>query len=134
MTNTRAHIHVPANIGEQVADSVVSFIGGWSFIIGQAAIMAVWVVLNTFALFHFMQFDSYPFVFLNLAMSAEAAFASPLILMSQNRQAARDRNRDDVEASEVTALCDTHQLLLTINKQQLEILEQLSEKGRKEMR
>ena len=77
--------------GDRVADRVAAFIGSWAFIIGQSGIMVVWVVVNTLALFGFIRFDEYPFVFLNLFMSAEAAFATPLILMSQNRSAERDR-------------------------------------------
>src|SRR5260370_35594376 len=77
--------------GDRIADAVASFIGSWTFIIGQTVVMAVWIVVNTLALFGFLRFDEYPFVFLNLFMSAEAAFATPLILMSQNRSAERDR-------------------------------------------
>jgi uncharacterized membrane protein len=79
------------NAGDRIADHVASFIGSWVFIIGQTGIMVVWVLVNTLALFGFIRFDEYPFVFLNLFMSAEAAFATPLILMSQNRSADRDR-------------------------------------------
>ena len=77
--------------GDRIADQVASFIGSWAFIIGQAGIMVVWVLVNTLVLFGYIRFDEYPFVFLNLFMSAEAAFATPLILMSQNRSAERDR-------------------------------------------
>ena len=77
--------------GDRIADRVAAFIGSWAFIIGQTGVMAVWIVVNTLALFGFVRFDMYPFVFLNLFMSAEAAFATPLILMSQNRSAERDR-------------------------------------------
>src|SRR5437667_12559472 len=62
--------------GDRIADRVASFIGSWTFIIGQAGIMAVWVVVNSLALFGVIRFDEYPFVFLNLFMSAEAAFAT----------------------------------------------------------
>ena len=77
--------------GDRIADRVAAFIGSWIFIIGQTGIMAIWILVNTLALFGFVRFDMYPFVFLNLFMSAEAAFATPLILMSQNRSAERDR-------------------------------------------
>ena len=65
--------------GDRIADRVAAFIGSWAFIIGQTGVMAVWIVVNTLALFGFIRFDMYPFVFLNLFMSAEAAFATPLI-------------------------------------------------------
>jgi uncharacterized membrane protein len=77
--------------GAHVADLVAGFIGSWQFIIIQSAIFAIWVVFNTVWLFTAYQFDPYPFILFNLFMSAEAAYASPLILMSQNRQSDRDR-------------------------------------------
>jgi uncharacterized membrane protein len=80
-----------SSTGARIADHVASFIGSWQFIIIQSAIFAVWVVFNTLWLFVAYQFDPYPFILFNLFMSAEAAYASPLILMSQNRQAERDR-------------------------------------------
>lgn len=78
-------------VGARVADAVANFIGSWQFIIIQSAIFVVWVIFNTIWLFELYQFDPYPFILFNLFMSAEAAYASPLILMSQNRQAERDR-------------------------------------------
>ena len=77
--------------GERVADHVAAFIGSWPFIIIQSVIFLIWVVINTLWLLSAYQFDPYPFILFNLFMSAEAAYASPLILMSQNRQAERDR-------------------------------------------
>jgi uncharacterized membrane protein len=82
-----------SSFGERVADHVAGFIGSWRFIIIQSAIFAVWVVFNTLWLFGAYQFDPYPFILFNLFMSAEAAYASPLILMSQNRQTERDREQ-----------------------------------------
>jgi uncharacterized membrane protein len=79
--------------GARIADVVAAFIGSWRFIIIQSAIFAVWVVFNTLWLFGAYQFDPYPFILFNLFMSAEAAYASPLILMSQNRQNERDREQ-----------------------------------------
>ncbi len=77
------------SLGERIADRVVSFLGSWLFIWIQSCIMLFWILTNSlFAIFHF---DIYPFIALNLFMSAEAAFSAPLILMSANRSAARDR-------------------------------------------
>ena len=59
----------------------------------QSGIFVVWVIFNTVWLFGAYQFDPYPFILFNLFMSAEAAYASPLILMSQNRQTERDREQ-----------------------------------------
>ena len=71
-----------------LADKIAEFIGSWRFIIIQSSILAFWVVLNAD---HFFNFDPYPFILLNLFLSFEAAYATPLILMSANRSAERDR-------------------------------------------
>ena len=76
-------------LGQKVADRVAATMGSWKFIISQAFLMILWVTFNSVALF--LHFDGYPFILLNLAMSAQAAFATPLIMMSQNRQAEKDR-------------------------------------------
>jgi len=78
-------------LGSRIADAVANFIGSWRFIIIQSAIFVVWVIVNTVWLFEQYQWDPYPFILFNLFMSAEAAYSSPLILMSQNRQTERDR-------------------------------------------
>ena len=77
--------------GERVADGCARFIGSWRFVIGQGILLAVWATVNTVHFFHPIWFDRFPFVFMNLFMSAEAAFSTPLIMMSQNRAAARDK-------------------------------------------
>jgi uncharacterized membrane protein len=82
-----------SSTGARIADHVAGFIGSWPFIIIQSAIFVVWVIFNTIWLFGAYQFDPYPFILFNLFMSAEAAYASPLILMSQNRQTERDREQ-----------------------------------------
>ena len=76
-------------IGQRIADGVASTMGSWRFIIIQSCILAVWLVLNSIAWIN--HWDSYPFILLNLALSFEAAYAAPIIMMSQNRQAAKDR-------------------------------------------
>lgn len=73
----------------RAADGVAKFIGSWRFVIGQAAILALWFILNGMA--WSFSWDPYPFILANLFMSAEAAFATPLLLMSQNRSAEADR-------------------------------------------
>jgi len=113
---SRAHIHLPQNIGDKVADSVVSGMGSWRFIIIQTCIVALWITANLYLLSK--PYDPYPFILLNLLFSTQAAYASPLILMASNRGAARDKQRDDVEAQEVD-------LLLKLQQEQLEILRRL---------
>src|SRR5215469_13787447 len=76
-------------LGEKIADAVAAGMGSWAFIIVQTAIVTIWIVSNVWLLTH--PFDPYPLILLNLVFSTQAAYASPLILMSQNRQAAKDR-------------------------------------------
>ncbi len=83
--------------GDLVADKVASFIGSWKFIIIQTSIFIIWVILNTMFLFNVIQWDPYPYILFNLFMSAEAAYATPLIMMSQNRQSIRDRHHADAD-------------------------------------
>jgi uncharacterized membrane protein len=77
------------SLGERVADRVAATMGSWSFIIIQSLILLVWIILNVTA--YVQQWDPYPFILLNLALSFQAAYAAPFIMMSQNRQAAIDR-------------------------------------------
>ena len=71
--------------------------GSWTFILIQTVIVAIWVAGNTWLLFHF---DPYPFIFLNLAFSTQAAYAAPLILLASNRASIRDRMTLEHEADE----------------------------------
>jgi uncharacterized membrane protein len=77
------------SVGAQVADWVAATMGSWKFIIIQSLILIVWIILNVTA--YVQQWDPYPFILLNLALSFQAAYAAPFIMMSQNRQAAIDR-------------------------------------------
>lgn len=78
--------------GERVADHVAAFGGSWGFIIGFVAVLAAWILLNSVLLVRWGEaFDPYPYIFLNLILSMIAAIQAPVIMMSQNRQAARDR-------------------------------------------
>ena len=72
----------------KLADVITSFIGSWTFIIVQSCILTIWVLVNILNLTHF---DPYPFILMNLFLSFQAAYATPLILMSSNRQSERDR-------------------------------------------
>jgi uncharacterized membrane protein len=75
--------------GQQIADALALLMGSWTFIIVQSTILVIWIALNVIA---WMQhWDPYPFILLNLALSFQAAYAAPIIMMSQNRQAAKDR-------------------------------------------
>jgi uncharacterized membrane protein len=76
-------------IGDRVADWVAATMGSWNFIIIQSILLIIWIVLNVTA--YVQNWDPYPFILLNLALSFQAAYAAPFIMMSQNRQAAIDR-------------------------------------------
>jgi uncharacterized membrane protein len=77
------------SFADRAADVVAGLVGSWRFIIIQSLILCVWVLINSIALLS--HWDPYPFILMNLLLSTEAAFATPIIMMSQNRQAAIDR-------------------------------------------
>jgi uncharacterized membrane protein len=76
-------------VGQRIADAVASMMGSWTFIIIQSVILLIWIVLNITA--YVQNWDPYPFILLNLALSFQAAYAAPFIMMSQNRQQDIDR-------------------------------------------
>jgi uncharacterized membrane protein len=76
-------------VGQKIADDVAATMGSWKFIIIQSIILLVWIILNITA--YVQQWDPYPFILLNLALSFQAAYAAPFIMMSQNRQQDIDR-------------------------------------------
>ena len=81
-------LHVNAPLGVRVANAVTGFMGSWRFIILQTVIIALWGGGNLYLVFNF---DPYPFIFLTLAFSTQAAYAAPLILLASNQSAVRDR-------------------------------------------
>ncbi len=97
---TFAHDHPPVRnvneemekrltVGQRTADSVANSMGSWRFILIQSGMLTVWILLNVVALV--THWDAYPFILLNLVMSFQAAYAAPIIMMSQNRQSQKDR-------------------------------------------
>jgi uncharacterized membrane protein len=79
----------PPSSGQRVADKVAAVVGSWRFIIIQSSLLALWIIANVIG---FIQhWDPYPFILLNLALSFQAAYTAPIIMMSQNRQAVIDR-------------------------------------------
>jgi uncharacterized membrane protein len=77
--------------GQKLADKVAAIGGSWGFIIGFGLALAVWMAWNVFGKYAGIAFDPYPFIFLNLMLSMLAAIQAPVIMMSQNRAAQRDR-------------------------------------------
>ncbi|MDP5201586.1 DUF1003 domain-containing protein [Flavobacterium sp. DG2-3] len=80
------------NLGQKVADKVADFGGSWTFIISFVIFISIWIVSNVY-IFLNKGFDPYPFILLNLILSCVAALQAPVIMMSQNRQEEKDRNR-----------------------------------------
>ncbi len=82
-------------IGQKIADAVADTMGSWRFIIIQSSVLAIWITLNVTAWIN--HWDPYPFILLNLMLSFQAAYAAPFIMMSQNRQAAKDRIAAEID-------------------------------------
>ena len=78
-------------LGQRIADRVASTMGSWTFIVAQSVLLLFWVILNITA--YVQRWDPYPFILLNLALSFQAAYAAPFIMMSQNRQQDIDRKK-----------------------------------------
>jgi len=102
LTHIANRLHVTRNVNlaieekqtlpDRLADRVARFGGSWTFIVLFTGSLAAWVLLNTAILARYGEaFDAYPYIFLNLILSMVAALQAPIILMSQNRQAMRDR-------------------------------------------
>lgn len=130
-------------VGEKMADRIAAFGGSWAFLSIFALVLVVWMAVNSIALFA-KPFDPYPFILLNLVLSCLAAVQAPVIMMSQNRQEAKDRIRAEhdyrvnlkaeVEIRQLHAKIDmllTHQWqrLLEIQQLQMDLMEELG-KGR----
>ena len=106
--------------GDRLSDKVAAVGGSWGFIIACSIFLLGWTGLNTFVLARHA-FDPFPFIFLNLMLSMVAALQAPIIMMSQNRQAAKDRLEDRVDyetnahaAAEIDLLQEKLDLLLEI--------------------
>src|SRR5438105_6147412 len=95
--NINVEMEAKSTIGQRIADKVASFGGSWTFIIIYLSFLVAWMAFNTFVLVHYgggpdgKQFDPYPYILLNLMLSMTAALQAPIIMMSQNRAAEKDR-------------------------------------------
>jgi uncharacterized membrane protein len=126
-------------LGERMADNLATYAGSWRFIIIFFALLMIWVAVNTVALIQ-KPFDPYPFILLNLILSCIAAIQAPVIMMSQNRQEAKDRLRSEYDYRvNLKAELEIRQLhekmdhllitqwqrLLEIQEMQMELIEEL---------
>ncbi|MGY2238986.1 DUF1003 domain-containing protein [Pseudomonas gingeri] len=125
----RAHAHLGPTFGNDnfalKAEAFARFFGTPAFLGAQTLIVLLWVVLNVTGITHF---DVYPFILLNLAFSLQSAYAAPLILLAQTRQAARDKAQSDADAQhrEALAIANTERQATAAKNtaQLLELLEQ----------
>jgi uncharacterized membrane protein len=121
---------------------VAEIIGSWRFIIIQSTLLAVWIALNITA--YIYRWDPYPFILLNLALSFQAAYAAPIIMMSQNRQSEKDhmqaKNDYEVNLKAELEIMQLHEKfnelrdfswvdLVRMQQQQIEMLERLVARG-----
>ncbi len=146
-----AHRHISRDVisefneqlsfGERVADRVAAFGGSWTFIIIFLAFLVAWMLFNTFVLMQ-RAYDPYPYILLNLLLSCIAALQAPVIMMSQNRMAAKDREQatHDYEVNikaeleilqlheQLTELRERDWMaLIEMQQKQIELLERLLE-------
>ena len=121
--------------GDRIADKVSEVAGSWGFIIGFSSFLVFWVVLNTVILTGNNQIDPHPFILLNLLLSCLAALQAPVIMMSQNRQAAKDslRNQNDYRTDLKSELIleELHDKMEEILKNQRKLLKALEEEEEK---
>lgn len=92
--NIRDEMEVKSTFGERVADKIATFGGSWIFILSFLGFLCIWMIINIIVLSK-KPFDPYPFILLNLILSCLAAIQAPIIMMSQNRQEAKDRKREE---------------------------------------
>ncbi len=120
-----AHLHSPfghTSFG-RVAESFARFFGTPRFLIGQTALVAAWIVANAAGA---VTYDPYPFILLNLAFSLQAAYAAPLILLAQTRQADRDKALSEADARHREELSKINLDLLKMNTDLTERIDKLT--------
>ncbi len=129
------HLHLAPVFGGDwfalKAEAFARFFGTPTFLVGQTIIVAAWIALNVAGVFHF---DIYPFILLNLAFSLQAAYAAPLILLAQTRQADRDKAHADADAQhreDLARASEQRQTLAAENTELTLITKTLSERIQK---
>ncbi len=122
------------SLGQRASDAVAKFAGSWAFIFSFIAVMLIWMVVNL--LLASRAFDAYPFILLNLVLSCIAAIQAPLIMMSQNRQEAKDRERAEndykVNLKNELIIDDLHRKLDLILENQRKLNRRLDELEQKQ--
>ncbi|MCB1020591.1 MAG: DUF1003 domain-containing protein [Bryobacterales bacterium] len=141
--NVNAEFREQLSFGQRMADRVAAIGGSWAFVLSFLLIISVWMYFNVAAA---QRFDPYPFILLNLVLSCLAALQAPIIMMSQNRQAAKDRltAQNDYEvnlkaeievaamSAKIDELMDAHwRELLELQMRQVELLERIEARAAK---
>ncbi len=126
------HAHLGAPFGEDTfghfAERFARFFGTPTFIIGQTIIVVAWIAMNAVVLA--LRFDPYPFILLNLVFSTQAAYAAPLILLAQTRQADRDKAWSDADSKHREELSNSTLALLQQNTDLTQEVAELSKQVR----
>lgn len=116
-------------LGQKAADKVAKFAGSWAFIFSFVACIVIWIAVNLIMLSN--AFDKYPFILLNLILSCIAAIQAPLIMMSQNRQEAKDRERAEndfrVNLKSEAIIGDLYSKMEAVLKTQHRIISEIDE-------
>ncbi len=117
--------HIEAlTFGSRLADSVAKGMGSWKFIIVQTILVILWMGLNLIGFIY--HWDAYPFILLNLVFSTQAAYAAPIIMMSQNRQNERDRAQAQADyQTNIDAKKEIEILTLMLNRLEIEKLDKI---------
>lgn len=121
--NTNKQFDDKLTFGQRLADKIASFGGSWTFILSFLSALVFWAILNSFILTHLGKaFDPYPYILLNLFLSMLASLQAPVIMMSQNRQAAKDRldaeHDYEVNLKAELEILGLHRKLDTLREQQ----------------
>jgi uncharacterized membrane protein len=112
------------SFGSRLADAVAKGMGSWKFIIVQTVLVILWMGLNIVGFFY--HWDVYPFILLNLLFSTQAAYAAPIIMMSQNRQSERDRLQAQADyQTNIDAKKEIEALTIILNKLDVEKLDKI---------
>lgn len=112
------------SFGNRVADSVANGMGSWRFIIIQTVLVILWMSLNLIG--YMYHWDVYPFILLNLVFSTQAAYAAPIIMMSQNRQNERDRAQAQADyQTNIEAKLEIEALNIKLSRLEVEKLDKI---------
>ena len=118
--------HATLKFGGRVADAVAKGMGSWKFIILQTVLVILWMGLNLIGFMY--HWDVYPFILLNLVFSTQAAYAAPIIMMSQNRQNERDRLHAQADyQTNIEAKLEIEAITMKLNNIEVEKLDKIIE-------